>query len=278
MRNYLAEIIAFHDSVGIKQLSTGQIALWYALMYINNKCAWAEWFTIPNRLLELNTGMSRSGVAKARNQLKQLGYIDFKPNGTKATFYKINTIKSKQDSTQVGNQISNQIGKQDSNQDSITTSKSEQDSSQDSGQIGGTLNKLKQNNNSSCSCNNINNNINITATTNDDIAFISQRVTECTGTFNQQVIFEAITYLDDLPCEVIEQALIKTAEKGAKWKYTKTILNDWVAKGVNTLEKVKAEELNFQSSRQPQLETEEERQERRKRELEEVLKNAEVRV
>ena len=306
MRNYLAEIIAFHDSVGIKQLSTGQIALWYALMYINNKCAWAEWFTIPNRLLELNTGMSRSGVAKARNQLKQLGYIDFKPNGTKATFYKINTIvKSNQESTQIsiqndneidtmlkseqvsnqisnqnGNQVSNQIGNQNSNQDSITTSKSEQDSSQDSGQIGGTLNKLKlkQNNNNSCSCNNINNNINISTAVNDDIAFISQRVTECTGTFNQQVIFEAITYLDNLPREVIEQALIKTAEKGAKWNYTKTILNDWISKGVNTLEKIKAEELNFQANKQPQIETEEERQARRKKELEEALKSVEVRA
>lgn len=273
MKNYLAEIKAFHDSVGIKQLSTGQIALWYALMYINNKCAWTEWFTIPNRLLELNTGMSRSGVAKARNQLKQLGYIDFKPQGTKATLYKINTmLKSNQDSNQIskqnGNQASNQIGSQNSNQDSSTMSKSEQGS----GQIGGTLNKLKQNNyNSSCS-----NNINIPVTVNDDVAFISKRVTECTGTFNQQVILEAITYLDDLPCEVIEQALIKTAEKGAKWNYTKTILNDWVAKKINTLEKVKAEEMNFQQNRQPQNETEEERQIRRQKELEEALKNVEV--
>ena len=78
--NYIAEIKAFYDLVQVKQLSTGQIALWNALMYINNKCAWIEWFTVPNILLELNTGMSRSGVLKARNSLKQLGLIDFKTN------------------------------------------------------------------------------------------------------------------------------------------------------------------------------------------------------
>ena len=142
-----------------------------------------------------------------------------------------------------------------------------------------TLTKQKENiinNNSSCCCNNnINNNIgNEKSLQNDeDIAFISKRVTECTGTFNQQVIFEAITYLDSLPREVIEQALIKTAEKGAKWKYTKTILNDWVAKGINTLEKVKAEELNFQQDKQPKVETEEEKITRRVKELEEAMKN-----
>ena len=115
--NYIAEIKAFYDLVQVKQLSTGQIALWNALMYINNKCAWIEWFTVPNILLELNTGMSRSGVLKARNSLKQYGLIDFKANGTKATNYKMITIaKSKQESNQDSTQESEQVSKQDSKQ------------------------------------------------------------------------------------------------------------------------------------------------------------------
>ena len=129
--NYLAEIKAFYDLVQVKQLSTGQIALWNALMYINNKCSWIEWFTVPNLTLELNTGMSRSGVLKARNSLKQLGLIDFKTNGTRATSYKMNTIAK---STQESNQDSKQIGKQDSKQVSV------QDGKQDSN----TLNKLNE--------------------------------------------------------------------------------------------------------------------------------------
>ena len=110
--NYLVEIKAFYDLVQIKQLSTGQIALWHALMAINNKCAWIEWFTVPNLTLELNTGMSRSGILKARNILKQYDLIDFKQNGTKATIYKLKTIaNSKQVSVQDSKQVSNTLNK-----------------------------------------------------------------------------------------------------------------------------------------------------------------------
>lgn len=128
--NYIAEIKAFYDLVQVKQLSQGQIDLWHALMHINNKCAWIEWFSVPNITLELYTGLSRSGIAKARNSLKQYGLIDFKSNGTKATSYKMFTmLKSAQDSKQDGAQDSKQDGKQDSVQNS------------------GTLNKLNETNN-----------------------------------------------------------------------------------------------------------------------------------
>lgn len=113
--NYITEIKAFHDLVQLKQLSTGQIALWYSLMYINNKCAWIEWFTVSNQMLELCSGLSRQGVLKARNCLKQYGLIDFISNGTKATSYTILSIsESVQVRCQVGVQDSIQVGVQDS--------------------------------------------------------------------------------------------------------------------------------------------------------------------
>ena len=122
--NYIAEIKAFYDLVQVKQLSQGQINLWHALMYINNKCAWIEWFSVPNITLELNTGLSRSGIAKARNALKQYGLIDFKSNGTKATNYKMLTmLKSTQDSKQISEQDSTQDSKQDGVQSSGTLNK-----------------------------------------------------------------------------------------------------------------------------------------------------------
>ena len=83
--NYLTEIKGFYDLAQIKQLSSGQIALWHGLMYINNKCNWNEWFTVANLSLQLVTGLSRTGINKNRNVLKQLGLIDFKANTTKAT-------------------------------------------------------------------------------------------------------------------------------------------------------------------------------------------------
>lgn len=78
-------------------LSTGQIALWYALMYINNKAAWQEWFTAANLTLEAYTGLSRSGINKARNILKQEGLIDFQSNGNRrATSFKICVLYSQE--------------------------------------------------------------------------------------------------------------------------------------------------------------------------------------
>ena len=114
--NYLTEIKGFYDLVQIKQLSTGQIALWHGLMHINNKCNWNEWFTVANLTLQLVTGLSRAGINKNRNVLKQLGLIDFKANTTKATSYKLITIAK-------SNQVSSALNK---------------------------LNKTKQNKNSSC--------------------------------------------------------------------------------------------------------------------------------
>ena len=119
--SYITEIKAFHDLVQLKQLSTGQIALWYGLMYINNKCNWIEWFSVPNQTLELNTGLTRQGIQKARNALKQLKVIDFKTNGTKATSYKLFTMSNSfQDSFQVGCQDSFQDSFQVGCQDSCT--------------------------------------------------------------------------------------------------------------------------------------------------------------
>ena len=55
-------ILAFNDLLLSQPLSTGQIALWYALMYVNNKCGWAEWFSAPNRTLESHERLSRARI------------------------------------------------------------------------------------------------------------------------------------------------------------------------------------------------------------------------
>lgn len=144
--NYITEILAFNDLLLSQPLSTGQIALWYALMYINNKCGWVEWFSSPNRTLEFSTGLSRQGINKARNSLRQLGLIDFKSNGTKSTMYKLlpmsNSVQdSIQDSIQAeaaaSSTMSNSV--QDSVQRSVQDSI--QGSVQDSVQNSSTLNK-----------------------------------------------------------------------------------------------------------------------------------------
>ena len=107
---YITEIKSFYRLMQTNDLSTGQIALWHALMFLNNECYWKEWFTVSNTMLELYTGLSRQAILKNRNILKQIGLIDFKPNGTKATSYKLCSISNNcQDSCQSGCQNGSQV-------------------------------------------------------------------------------------------------------------------------------------------------------------------------
>ena len=129
--NYLREVLAFYDLVQVKPLSTGQVALWHALMYINNKCAWTAWFSVPNQTLELFTGLSRTGVAHARNKLKQEGIIDFTSNGTRAASYRLVSVRPPYETQNV-------LDTQDIGQDTVETGSKQ-------GQDTATLNKLKQN-------------------------------------------------------------------------------------------------------------------------------------
>ena len=117
--NYIAIINSFWDSATTNPLSTGQVSLYFALLHICNRSNWTEWFAAPNQVLSVLTGLSRSGILKARNELKQRGLIDFREKGTKATLYKVLTIAnstqvSVQDSTQNGVQIGTQNGVQKS--------------------------------------------------------------------------------------------------------------------------------------------------------------------
>ena len=95
---YISQILKFNELLLTNNLAPGQIALWYALMHINNKCQWSKWFTAAIRTLELYTGLSKNGVIKARNILKQKGLIDFTSNGTAAASFHIKILYSGTDS------------------------------------------------------------------------------------------------------------------------------------------------------------------------------------
>ena len=124
--NYIAQINAFWDSATTNPLSTGQVSLYFALLHVCNRSNWTEWFAAPNQVLSVLTGLSRSGILKARNELKQRGLIDFQEKATKATRYKITIANSTQVSTQIGVQVSTQIGVQNSAQISDTLYKHKQ--------------------------------------------------------------------------------------------------------------------------------------------------------
>ena len=80
-------------------------------------------------------------------------------------------------------------------------------------------------------------------------------IIETLGTTNLTVIQEAMSYLDDLPLEVIKEALVRTARKQKKWDYARGTLNRWIEGKLNTLEKIKANDLEFKSNNQTNKQT-----------------------
>lgn len=122
----------FYIQQSVNPLSTGQIALWHGLVYQCNQLGWPSEFNMPNRTLETLTGLSRQGIVKARNALKQSGLIDFQTNGVKATTYsvidisrKLSTSDSRQHSSQADDSVSNsrQHSRQHSLQGSLQPSR-----------------------------------------------------------------------------------------------------------------------------------------------------------
>lgn len=103
---------------------------------------------------------------------------------------------------------------------------------------------------------------------NNDVEKVQKIIIETLGNTNLTVIQEAISYLNDFPLEVIKEALVRTARKQKKWDYAKGILNNWIDEHLDTIEKIKAKDLEFKSKNVPQEETEEERKARKIKELE----------
>lgn len=118
--SYIDLINSFWDSATTNPLSTGQVSLYFALLHVCNRSNWIEWFAAPNQVLSVLTGLSRSGILRARNELKQRGLIDFRERGTKATTYRLCYLIA--NSAQDGVQNSTRNGVQDGTQNGVQNS------------------------------------------------------------------------------------------------------------------------------------------------------------
>lgn len=114
--NYISEIRAFRQLAKMNSLSASEIALWYALIGINNDFGWQREFTVPIKVLEFESGLSRSGVYRARNKLKQIGAINWRERSGKfCSVYTINSLVF-QYGTQGGTQCETQSDTQSDTQ------------------------------------------------------------------------------------------------------------------------------------------------------------------
>ena len=270
--NYLKQVLALNQLQLRDPLSKGPYMLFHALLNVNNDCGWIEWFEVASIRLELFSQMSREGVQKARKELIERGLIEFKSNGTRAGSYRLKRLY--EDSTQISTQVSTQDSTQDSTQNSTqmnseieplstplptqlekNTQMSTQDSTQ-SGTQGSTqdstplnkLNKTKLNKSKVNSCSSYTEMSTEKSADNDD-----NKTTENVFEFYQKnfgilssFVQEDILYwIRDIGDGLVLEALKRALEQNKEYGYAKKIMQSWVRKGIDSLEKAEAERVQF---------------------------------
>ena len=266
--NYLKQVLALNQLQLRDPLSKGQYMLFQALLNVNNDCGWIEWFEVASIRLELFSQMSREGVQKARKELIERGLIEFKSNGTRAGSYRLKKLY--EDSTQVSTQVSTQDSTQNTTQTNSeieplstplptqlekNTQMSTQDSTQ-SGTQGSTqdstplnkLNKTKLNKSEVNSCSSYTEMSTEKSADKDD-----DKTTENVFEFYQKnfgilssFIQEDILYwIRDIGDELVLEALRRALEQNKEYGYAKKIMQSWVRKGIDSLEKAEAERVQF---------------------------------
>lgn len=87
---YVDRLNLFWQFAEAETLSSNQIAFYTGLLNINNSCFWTEWFSVANSRIEHLTGIKTRTIYDVKNQLKQMGLIDYKEIGrNKPCKYKI---------------------------------------------------------------------------------------------------------------------------------------------------------------------------------------------
>ena len=74
---YIDMLNKFYDFCEQNIVSSNAQLLFYKLLQINNKFAWKEWFRMSNKAISEMIGVSENTFKRCRNELKDLGLIDF---------------------------------------------------------------------------------------------------------------------------------------------------------------------------------------------------------
>jgi len=245
--NYIKQLNEFYSTLDYKPLSANSIAIYFVLLQVANKTGWIDKFKVANTVLMSKCDLNMQKLIRARNNLINQGYITYLKgkNQNDAPIYSI--IKLYDD---IANDKANNIA---DNMTNNTINKQ---------------NKTKQNKKRSSSIEN--------SLCNPKIEKLQEIMIETIGTTNINNITECISYLDKLPIELIEYALRKTARiERPSWQYTIPILESYIDKGFKSIEEVKADDLKHKNKNSSvmQEETEEEKNKRKLKALEEGLAN-----
>lgn len=89
--NFIKQFNTFFENILTEPLSSNAVYLYFTLFYINNKCNWKKEFTVANSTLMGLTSFDKNKIDRARNELKQKRYINYKngKNQFQAGIYEI---------------------------------------------------------------------------------------------------------------------------------------------------------------------------------------------
>lgn len=224
--NYLKQLLAFYDELEINPLNSSEIALWHALMSINNKTAWSDTFTVASSVLRQRSGLKTANFFKTRNTLAQKEYITWNSTGSnKAAKYQIKTLYSPLSTNNVDTSI------RSSRDTSIGTSV---DSSRALTKHKSKLNETETNNDSN---------------DNPFVPMVKMYQSELgvMTPMSKQQMFDAVDDFkkhgssDQQASEIIQYAIGIAVEYNKRyWKYAQTILNDWLNHSLFDLDNIKA--------------------------------------
>ncbi|WP_204120218.1 DnaD domain-containing protein [Levilactobacillus wangkuiensis] len=214
--NYLIQIKAFYDRLEVEPLKSSEIALWYALMSINNKTAWSKTFTVASSVLCQKSGIKEANFYKARNLLQQKGYIEWKSRtGNQAAIYHLPKLYNQVPTNSVDSHI-------DSWGDSSI------DTSIDSSRALNKLNKTKQNDEDDG------------AVTRGDVI---DKWTNLWSFPNAIARPEIDEWLKEFPTEVVDFAITIAGEHRVKasgaLNYLRAVIEGWQKRKITTLEQAK---------------------------------------
>lgn len=204
-------------------------------MNINNKAGWIPEFAVAKSVIEIKTGLKKDAYYNARNVLKQKGRIDFKERGTRAATFRIISFDSSEKPT--SNQISENNLSEKPTRTPTSTPISAQTSSTTSTRNINKLNKTKRNE---------------TNTTAADRVNYFDSYMLCFKGQPSPIQIQEINYFIDqegIEEEAVCIAFKKAAEAGAKYSYARSILNNWVSKGIKTVQDVEEENKAYEQSK-----------------------------
>lgn len=233
--NYLSEVLSFNKLLMTENLSTGQIALWYALMHINNMCGWKENFTAANATLNTYTRLSENGIVKARNALIQKGLIRYKSRHNKAGVYTMLPLSN-------GIKQSAEQNKRTPNSAEQSVKQSVKQSVEQSVEQSAALYKHKQNKNK-------NKNINAA----EHATEIFERYENLTGkTMSETAVNDIDRFISDgMGYELILSVMDYAADAGkCNWNYMRGTLEGLLAEGIKTVEAWKRQQAEYRQQRQ----------------------------